>query len=437
MNKKFLHFALSFCILIFNFSIFVIPVFVLLSVPEIVIAQTSAPSVTRRHAALFFAPRTATILEGSTLQVPVFINTYNKSINTVDLQITFDAQKLAIIRPAGETSIIGIWLEPPVYSNESGTVRLVGVIPNGIVTESGLLTTLTFKALSTGTASVNVSAQSRVLANDGNGTEVSTEFDHGSYTIIPKPAEGPVVSSETHPFQEQWYNNNNPILKWEKNADVTDFSFVLDDKPFTIPDNDAKTSETTTSYQHIPDGLRYFHIKARKQGVWGSATHFLMRIDTMPPAAFEPPIQMLTAAVLHNVLISFFTTDALSGVDHYEVGVFEKINEKNSSPLFVQSESPYQLSSPLFGDLRVVVRAIDKAGNVRDASADVATPWALLSFIKKNWLLILLFLIIIADYLFHHQIMAHFKRIVSAIKKEEHEFNDQEKKQDSSEHHSG
>ena len=39
-------------------------------------------------------------------------------------------------------SIIGVWVEPPAYDNSRGTV--IGVIPNGITTSSGLIGTILF-----------------------------------------------------------------------------------------------------------------------------------------------------------------------------------------------------------------------------------------------------------------------------------------------------
>ena len=377
------------------------------------------------RATLFLAPRTATVLDGSTFEVPVFIDTKGKGINTIELHVKFDPNMLSIVRPSGNRSIIGIWIEPPAYSNIDGTVKLVGVIPNGITTESGLITTITFKALVSGETSVVISPLSQVLANDGLGTEVETEFDRGIYTILPRPPEGVRVFSETHPFSKQWYNNNSPALGWEKPAGIVDFSFSFDNKPFTIPDTIADTKDTVKSYQNLPDGLWYFHIKARKQNVWGTTTHFLVRIDTALPAAFTPIAETLAAALIDRLSISFFTTDALSGIDHYEVGVVEKKQAPGTSPVFVQTESPYQLSPRISGDMQIIVRAFDKAGNVRDGSVNVYISLSVWRFLQDHLLIFLLLFILLLvififrHYLFRHKIVMHLKRIWKFIKKEE------------------
>jgi hypothetical protein len=369
---------------------------------------------------LFLSPSTATILEGSTIDVPVFINTEGNSINTIHLSVNFDPTKMIITRPSNINSIIGIYVDPPTFSNTDGSMELSGVIPNGITTGSGLITTITFKAISAGQATVSISDSSKVLANDGQGTEVETQFDTGVYTIIPQSPGGPNVFSETHPFQDMWYNNNSPQVAWSENPGVTDFSYILDDKPFTIPDNNMNSTSTFMAYQNLSDGIWYFHIKEKKEGVWGLTTNFMIRIDTSPPAAFKPEVSFLTSSSSRQVLVSFFTTDSLSGLDHYEVGIVPK-NGINESPAFVQTSSPYQFSLQPSEEVRIIVRAFDKAGNSLDESVDTNSPSGTLAFFEQNYLIILLLLILLIDFLFGHKLIPHIGRIIKAVEKEEKE----------------
>ena len=368
--------------------------------------------------AVFFSPSTGSFLEGSTFEVSVFTNTYDKSINTIKLHVKFDPNKLSVINRSGNTSVVGIWLQTPSYSNTTGSIQLTGAIPNGLVTDSGLITTLTFKALITGETYLEILPDTKILLNDGSGTEAVTEFGHGQYTILPKAPKGVEVFSDTHPFQDEWYNSNNPVLQWQKTEGVSQFSYVLDDKPFTVPDNSQISTTTTISFNNLPDGIKYFHLRAQKQGVWGATTNFAIRIDTTPPAEFTPRREVLGSAIVTNNLIFFETTDALSGLDYYEVGVLDKTANPKSSPLFVQTESPYQLASSISGDVRVVVRAFDKAGNVRDESVDIFVQSDLWKFILNNKLLILIILLIILHFLFGHRVIFHIKRIFSFSKKE-------------------
>ncbi|MDQ3014876.1 MAG: cohesin domain-containing protein, partial [bacterium] len=274
-----------------------------------------------QKATVFLSPSAGTFLEDTLFEIPVFLNTHNSSINALEVEVKFDTRKLSVVKASGGQSIVGIWVEPPSYSNTKGTVRIVGAIPNSITTESGLITTITFKAIASGPAQVYISNTTRILANDGFGSEVPTAYGRATYTIMRKPPEDVKVFSDTHPYTDQWYNNNSPMLTWEKDPAVNDFSFVFDNKPYTIPDNTAETGETTISFPDVDEGVHYFHIKARKANVWGGTTHFPVRIDITPPAKFNPTIETLmnkTEEQNGRALVSFVTTDNLSGIDHYE-----------------------------------------------------------------------------------------------------------------------
>jgi hypothetical protein len=173
------------------------------------------------------------------------------------------------------------------------------------------------------------------------------------------------------------------------------------------------------AYEKLGDGLWYFHIKAKRQGIFGGTTHFLLRIDTTSPASFKPKAELLTAAVVGRTIISFFTTDALSGMDHYEVGLIDKESALTQSPVFVQTESPYQVPSLASGSVRVIVRAFDRAGNIKDESVDTYNSFA---FLRMNFMYVIIFIIvffIIVHYLFGHRIISKLKKIIGLLKKEE------------------
>lgn len=379
------------------------------------------------RADLFVTPQSGTFIEGTTFDVSVYVDTKSESINTINLNLRFDPSKLQIVRPLGGRSIIGIWLEPPNYSNSSGSVHLIGTIPNGIVTESGLITTITFKPIMSGTARVWVSDTTEVLANDGLGTSLKLSFSDARYSIGPIPPGGVRVFSDTHTFNDKWYNNNNPSFFWEKEDGVSGFSYVLDNNPFTTPDNETyTTSNTLVGFENLPDGLWYFHIKSKKQNIWGTTTHFLARIDTTPPAQFTPTIDTITAAVLNSRgLVSFFTTDTLSGIDHYEVGVIPPGEPLDSSPAYVEARSPYQIPGNIVSNTHIIVRAYDRASNVQSATLTFVTR-PLLEIVSKNNLLTLLgafifslLVLFLLFFLYRHNIKKHTKKIANLAERHE------------------
>jgi hypothetical protein len=236
------------------------------------------------------------------------------------------------------------------------------------------------------------------------------------------------VFSATHPDPHNWYNNNSPTLSWGASADSEGFNYVLDNKPQTIPESTLKTTDSAVSFSKLTDGLWYFHIKEKKHGVWGAISHFLIKIDTVPPVAFQPIVNTLTASSFLSdwIPVSFFTTDNLSGVAHYEVGTIDKSQPITSSPSFIQTESPFLVSLRDGARLAVVVRAVDKAGNVRDATIKVEkVPATLISVIGGRFaqvLLITLLMILegyILYYIFKHRILNRLRRVFKAIKREE------------------
>jgi hypothetical protein len=343
---------------------------------------------------IFLSPSSGSFVEGSTFEVPIIINTKGFSANSVEVRVNYDKDKLSIVSSSNGVSIIGMWIAPPKYDNTLGTASYIGGIPNGIITNSGVIGTITFKAMKTGRAVVSISPSSKVLLNDGLGTEAILDLRRAEYIIIPKAPEGVRIFSETHPFQSSWYNNNSPVVSWDRDPGVQGFSYILDNEPSTIPDSKINTTDTTKSYEKLGDGLWYFHIKSNKSGVWGATGHFLMRIDTTPPADFKPEANYVLAAtaLIERSLVSFFTTDNLSGIDHYEVGVINKEDSLTQSPIFVQSESPFQVPVDR-ANLNVIVRAVDNAGNVRDASIGIKAP-LLITKLAQNYLMYILIFII-------------------------------------------
>jgi hypothetical protein len=375
-------------------------------------------------AEISFSPRTGSFVEGSTFEVPILINTKGSSVNSIEVKISYDRNLLSIVKPANGSSVIGVWVEPPRYDNSKGTASYVGVIPGGITTQSGLIGTITFKALKTGVAQVKVGSESVLLLNNGMGTEISFNSIPANYTIIPKAPEGLRVYSETHPYSDNWYNNKSPVISWDSENSVDGYSFELDNKPTTIPDNTIDTTDNIKGFDKLDDGLWYFHIKAIKRGVWGTTSHFLVKIDTVQPAEFTPEANYVVAAtvLVERTLISFFTTDNLSGIDHYEVGVIDKSQPVTTSPVFIESESPFQVPLTSDSSLRVIVRAIDKAGNVRDVSIDVKQPLLITRVIKDYLVYILVFIILsgliglIVHYTVGHHVIKHLKEFRDSLK---------------------
>jgi len=432
-SKIFLHFTLSFCILIF--------------------ASCISPSeVQAAGASLYFSPGSGTFFVGSTFDVSIFVNTGGNNVNAVKVDLKFDPKKIQIASPTAGKSFIAVWIAQPTYSNIEGTASFQGGVPSpGINTSAGLVSTITFRAITPGETTIYFLDSSRVLLDDGKGTNVLSSLGRGVYNLTIPPPEGPKVFSSTHPDQNKWYKNNNPTFSWEKEEGVTDFSYSLDFDPHGTPDNISEGDSTSVSYTNLEDGIWYFHLKAKKGDIWGGVSHYIVQIDTTPPAdfplIFEPAFKTPNTTS-REPIVSFFTTDTLSGVDHYEIKTinFTEGAEKETG-FFVEVASPYKLPLTELGEYEVIVRAFDVAQNWRDVSKRIEViPFEKFFYITKKginifgfflpwWkvililiLFILLLLIIIFWYWRRHKRLVkeekNLNKIEEEIKKNEEEIKD-------------
>ncbi|TSC81601.1 MAG: Uncharacterized protein G01um101420_960 [Parcubacteria group bacterium Gr01-1014_20] len=344
-------------------------------------------------ASIFVGPASGTFTVGSTFTVSVYVNTGGQSINAIEANLAFPPDKLQVVAPSAGKSLVQIWVNQPTYSNESGVLKFQGTIPSpGINTESGLISTVTFRVKSTGVATVRIMDTSRVLLNDGKGTDVLGQTTSGIYSLVLPPPAGPLVSSPTNPDQEKWYASKSSIFRWETNPDVKGFSYVLNDSPIDAPDDISEGLKTTVSYNNLSDGKHYFHIKSLRDGTWGGVTSYALNVDASNPAAFELEFSPAERTSNKNPLISFETTDAASGIDHYEIkiislerGASVGEGQSNETPFFIEASSPY--SRPLeLGKYDVVVRAHDEAGNYYQATKKLTITRAIFEIIRGQGL---------------------------------------------------
>ena len=292
-------------------------------------------------------------------------------------------------------------------------MTFIGGLPSpGINTTAGLVSTVTFRAIAPGETTILFSDSSKVLRNDPDGTNILTSLGRGIYSLVIPPPEGPKVFSSTHSDTNKWYKDNNPTFCWEKEEAVTDFSYTLSQDPTGVPDNAPEGDQTCVSYSEVSDGIWYFHIKAQKADIWGGTSHYPVQIDTTPPAAFTPTVEPSQKTSERQPFISFITTDALSGVSHYELKYIDlTIEREETVGFFREVASPYKLPPLEIGKYLVVVRAYDVAGNFREGKAEIEIFPKGISLTKRGiqyesfifpwWLLILILIIIVVLILFY------------------------------------
>ncbi len=320
-------------------------------------------------ASLYLAPPDGAHVVGDSFSVSVGVNSGGTAINSAQATISFPTNLLTVTN-VSQNGVFSLWPVSPTYSNESGTVTFAGGLPNpGYNGSSGTIITITFQGTAAGTADVNIGSAT-VLANDGFGTNVFDGASGGSYVIsaAPEPEElelpaAPTITSTTHPEQALWYNVSDSAFSWNRENGVTGFSYVYDDQPATVPDQVRDTTDAGVSFAGTGDGTWYFHVRAQNSDGWGPAAHYQVNIDATPPAAFSIDLLDGKRTTDTTPQISFETTDATSGIHHYDVIV----DSGSAVGLDVGETTPYTLPELPLGRHSVIAKAYDQADNVTQA----------------------------------------------------------------------
>ncbi len=316
------------------------------------------------RASLYLSPTSKTVTVGDTFTVGLYVST-DTAINAAEAALTFPTDKLRVTS-VSKSGIFTLWAVEPNYSNSSGRITFSGGLPSpGYKGTSGKILTVTFKATAAGKPKVSLTGGS-VLANDGQGTNILKSRGSGTYTVnqpAPSPEEPsppaqpllPVIGSSSHPDQAKWYSSSAVSASWPGGQDVQGYSLVFDTAADTIPAETVSTTQAAFSNTSVADGISYLHIRAKYETGWSSTVHFKYQIDTLPPEPF-------TIAIAGDPELTFQAKDATSGIDHYELALDDSA--------FSSVASPY--TTPILppGTHTVKVRAFDKAGNFREASAE-------------------------------------------------------------------
>ncbi|HYE22241.1 MAG TPA: cohesin domain-containing protein, partial [Verrucomicrobiae bacterium] len=359
------------------------------------------------QATLSLSPSNGRFEIDSTFEISVFLNTHGNSVNTIELNLRYPPDKLQLVSSSTGQSIIGIWTSQPKYNNLTGAVNLVGGIPNGINVSKGLISTFTFRVKAVGSAVVRFE-NSRVLLNDGLGTEVLTQNVNSIYDLtLPAPA-GPLVVSDTHPDQTQWYKDSTVSLRWGDEGGSEGFSYILSDEPIDIPDNISEGTRHEVDYKNLSEGRHYFHIRALRAGAWGGTTHYALNIDPAAPADFRVEIVPGARTTRRQPVLQFSTTDASSGLDHYELKIIPLgqnsatvTPQDENQQIFIEAQSPFITSELELGRYDIIVRAYDKAGNYKDATERLEIVNAIFRYVDgqgleiRSWLVLPWWLLLI------------------------------------------
>ena len=330
-------------------------------------------TVSASAATLDVNPGTGVYSVGAPFTVTVRVNTAGASVNAADGQLTFNPKELQVVSVSRSSSVFNLWTQEPTFSNTAGTISFGGGSPTGYKGASGVVMTATFRAIGSGTPKVQFRSGS-VLAADGQGTNVLTAMNGGSFTIaapadVPAPEyippantpQAPLVTSSTHADPNGWYKETTARLSWTIPDGVTSVRTLLDTSPGTVPTivYDDPISERTV--HDLPQGVSYFHVQFKNADGWGRMTHYRLAVDTEAPESFaiidaEPDVNTGEQALL-------FTVKDISPIQRFVIQIDGK--EPFEYAGSGEEETRYVLPSLTPGYHTMSVEAIDAAGNAR------------------------------------------------------------------------
>lgn len=104
-----------------------------------------------------------------------------ESVNTIEGQIVFPTDKLAVKEISDGNSVVNFWIERPTLGSD-GIVSFSGITPGGFVGVNNHILSVIFEARETGLASIEMHSL-KALLNDGSGTEVPLSAHNTAVSI--------------------------------------------------------------------------------------------------------------------------------------------------------------------------------------------------------------------------------------------------------------
>jgi hypothetical protein len=341
-------------------------------------------------------------------------------MNAVSFKISYPEDLLRFVSLSKTGTIINLWVQEPKGRN--GEVSAEGIVLNpGFTGSRGKILNITFKALNSGKADLNFVSGS-VLANDGFGTNILKNMKGGSYNIrkasIEKPSISylptPKITSPTHPDQEKWYNNNNPVFEWELPESVVEVRVLYGKNPDAIPTVRYSPPISKRRLTDIPDGTYWFSVQFIGEGIESNVGRFKFNIDTQPPILEEFSIGI---ADTNSIKFKIKAKDELSGIDRIDIYLDNNLVSSTSTDVFENIIKNVEPGRHIFKGV-----IYDKAGNSTQKEEIINVPQPTVKteiVVQKDYtlyfillfVLILLIIIVLIIYLTKHRVEIIHKEI--------------------------
>jgi hypothetical protein len=342
------------------------------------------------HAAtLRISANTTTVAPGDTVTLSVVLNSEGVAVNDAGATIQFPAALFNVISINKSNSVLPLWVEDPSFSNTDGTITFEGGIPTpGYIGSQGSVVLVTLQAIGVGQANFAFS-DATVRANDGLGTDVLDGQQGVSITIAQKnqPVQTPVapvvasptipstalqIASSTNPDQGAWYKDASPVFSWNLPSGTNGIRTSIGKNASDTVTSSYIPAITTKTLKDLADGIWYFKVRPRINGVWGTVSSYTAQIDSTVPQ--QKDVAFAYDSVRKVLTISTDASDATSGLDHFDLYINNALIKSISNAEFVNGS--YVLALQAYGNNMVKLIAFDRAGNSVESAGSFLAPFA-------------------------------------------------------------
>src|SRR3989344_2199055 len=346
-------------------------------------------------ATLYFSPSSGNFSVGNVFTVNVLVNTENADINNAETTVNFPSGLLEIISISKSGSIFSLWVEEPSFSNSAGTLSLNGGLPTpGFKGASGKVISATFRVKKAGSASL-IFSSAAIRANDGYGTDIFRAGTQAQFNLIsgePSPPpkkdistekilEALQISSSTHPVQDKWYSNNDPVFQFKIPSDARELNLVLSRNEKSTPQIKYAPPISEKILEDLEEGVWYLHANYRGRSGLSQTIKYKFQIDTGLPENIEVVRADTQDTTNPNPKFDLRAADSLSSIDHYEA----KVDNGEWTRLSIDDSGYYPLPSQTPGKKQLIIRAYDQAGNYIESSTQEVQIESIVSPTNPAW----------------------------------------------------
>lgn len=130
---------------------------------------------------LSITPSSATFEVGDQVTLQVIVSS-NAPLNAVSASLSIPQSIFSIESVSKVGSILNFWVTEPNFSKASGIAKFEGVTLGGFTGSTGTVVTIRLRAIKEGTGTINFQS-GQVLANDGEGTDITQSLIQATYTV--------------------------------------------------------------------------------------------------------------------------------------------------------------------------------------------------------------------------------------------------------------